>query len=109
MTADTFLLSDTHHDESTACQVKSILLHLIMAAIAHVFTISYVANQLDEDEDWLHELSTDMFPEDGRLWVYGVGDDGVPAFTKDGIENLRQIIADQRDAGRAPPQVNPTQ
>ena len=29
MTADTFLLSDTHHDESTACQVKSILLHLI--------------------------------------------------------------------------------
>jgi hypothetical protein len=82
---------------------------LIMAAIAHVFTISYVANQLDEDEDWLHELSTDMFPEDGRLWVYGVGDDGVPAFTKDGIENLRQIIVDQRDAGRAPPQVNPTQ
>ena len=26
MTADTFLLSDTHHDESTDCQVKSILL-----------------------------------------------------------------------------------
>ena len=50
-----------------------------------------------------------MFPEDGCLWVYGVGDDGVPAFTKDGIENLRQIIADERAAGRAPPQVNPTQ
>jgi hypothetical protein len=47
---------------------------LIMAAIAHVFTISYVANQLDEDEDWLHKLSTDMFPEDGCLWVYGVGE-----------------------------------
>ena len=31
MTADTFLLSDTHHDESTACQVKSILLHFIAA------------------------------------------------------------------------------
>ena len=29
MTADTFLLSDTHHDESTDCQVKSILLQLI--------------------------------------------------------------------------------
>jgi hypothetical protein len=84
---------------------------LIMAAIAHVFTISYVANQLDEDEDWLRELSTDIFPEDGCLWVYGVGEDGVPAFTKHGIENLRQIIADQRAAGRAPPhnQVNPTQ
>ena len=43
-----------------------------MAAIAHVFTISYVANLLGEDEDWLFELSTDMFPEDGCLWVYGV-------------------------------------
>ena len=65
-----------------------------MAAIAQVFTISYVANLLGEDEDWLFELSTDMFPEDRCLWVYGVGEDGVPAFTKDGIENLRQIIAD---------------
>ena len=34
MTADTFLLSDTHHDESTACQVKSILLHLKLHANA---------------------------------------------------------------------------
>jgi len=80
---------------------------LIMAAIAHVFTISYVANLLREDEDWLHELSIDMFPEDGRLWVYGVGEDGVTAFTQDG--NLRQIIADQRAAGRAPPQTKPAE
>jgi hypothetical protein len=78
---------------------------LILAAIALVFTIGYVANQLGEDEDWLFELSGDMFPEDGCLWVYGVGDDGVPAFTKDGIENLRQIIADQRNVGRAPPEL----
>jgi len=27
----------------------------------------YVANLLGEDEDGLHELSIDMFPEDGRL------------------------------------------
>jgi hypothetical protein len=60
---------------------------------------------LGADEDWLFELSTDMFPEDGCLWVYGVGEDGVPAFTKDGIESLRQIVAEQRAAGRQPPQV----
>jgi hypothetical protein len=77
-----------------------------IAAIAHVFTISYVANLLGEDEDWLFELS-DMFPEDGCLWVYGVGEDGVPAFTKDGIENLRRIVAEQRAAGREPSQVKP--
>ncbi len=80
---------------------------LILAAIAAVFTIGYVANMLGEDEDWLYDLSTDMFPEDGCLRVYGVGEDGVTAFTRDGIECLQQIIADQRAAGRAPPQVKP--
>src|SRR5437763_1642446 len=75
-------------------------------AIAAIFTIGYVANLLGEDEDWLHELSIDMFPE-GRLWVYGVGEDGVTAFTQDGIENLRQIIIDERTAGRAPPSIKP--
>jgi hypothetical protein len=75
---------------------------LIMAAIAHVFTIGYVANLLGEDEDWLFELSTDMFPEDGCLWVYGVDEDGVPAFTRNGIDNLRQIIVEERAAGHAP-------
>ncbi len=80
---------------------------LILAAIVHAFTISYVANLLGEDEDWLHELSIDMFPEDGCLWVYGVGEDGVTAFTEDGFENLRQMISDERAAGRAPPQVKP--
>jgi hypothetical protein len=35
-----------------------------------------------------------MFPEDGCLRVYGVGEDGVTAFTKHGIKCLRQIIAD---------------
>ena len=63
----------------------------------------------DKGEDWLFELSIDMFPEDGCLWVNGVGQDGVTAFTEYGTECLRQIIADERAAGRAPPQVKPTQ
>ena len=76
---------------------------LTMAAISAVFTIGYVANLLGEDEDWLFDLSNDMFPEDGCLWVYGVGEDGVPAFTRDGIDNLHQIIADERAVGNGPP------
>jgi hypothetical protein len=76
---------------------------LIMAAISAVFTIGYAANLLGEDENWIFDLSIDMFPEDGCLWVYGVGEDGGPAFTRDGIENLRQIIANERAAGRGPP------
>ena len=82
---------------------------LNLAAIAAGFTIGYVANVLGEDENRLYELSIDMFPEDGCLRVYGVGEDGVTAFTEYGIECLRQIIADERAARRAPPQVKPTQ
>jgi hypothetical protein len=80
-----------------------------LAAISAVFTIAYVANLLGENEDWLFDLASDVFPEDGYLWVYGVGEDGVPAFTRDGIEYLQQIIADERAAGRAPPQVKLTE
>ena len=80
---------------------------LIMAAISAVFTIGYVANLLGEDEDWLFDLSIGMEPEDGCLWVYGVGEDGVPAFTHTGTENLRQIITDARAGGKAPPQAPP--
>jgi hypothetical protein len=76
-----------------------------LPAISRVFTLSYVAEKLDEDEEWLHELQIDMFPEDGCLWVYGVGEDGVPAFTEYGIDCLKQIIADERAAGRAPPSI----
>lgn len=79
-----------------------------MAAVSAVFTITYVAKMLAEDEDWLDELSIDMFPEDGCLRVYGVGEDGVTAFTEYGIECLKQIIADERAAGRAPPNIQPT-
>jgi hypothetical protein len=76
---------------------------LIMTAISAVFTIGYLAHLLGEDENWICDLSIDMFPEDGCLWVHGIGQDGVPAFTRDGIENLRQIIADARAARRRPP------
>ena len=48
-----------------------------MAAISTVFTIGYVANPLGEDEDWLFELSIGMEPENGSLWVYGVGEAGL--------------------------------
>jgi hypothetical protein len=59
-----------------------------MAAIAYVFTSSYVANLLGEGEDWLFELSTGRFRDDGCLWVYGSRRGRrprLPAFTKDGI------------------------
>jgi hypothetical protein len=73
-----------------------------LPAISAVFTIGHVAKILGEDEEWLWELSNDMEPEDGCLWAYGIGEDGVRAFTKFGIECLQDLINDQRAAGAAP-------
>ena len=45
-----------------------------------------------EDEDWLWDVANEMDPEDGLIWVYGPGNDGVMAFTDFGIETLTGLI-----------------
>jgi hypothetical protein len=59
---------------------------------SHVFTIAHVAKMRDESEEWLWEVANEMDTEDGQLWVIGVGEDGVMAFTSDGIENLKDLV-----------------
>jgi len=68
-----------------------------------LYTLKYVADMLGEDEDFLHECSIEMFPEDGCLSAY----DTFPAseltehivlFTESGIENLKYIIEARRNA-----------
>ena len=73
-----------------------------MAAITRVYTIGHVAEMIGEDEDWLEGIAIDMEPEDGRLIVWGIGEDGITAFTDFGVENLQQIIKDLRALGKAP-------
>ena len=75
---------------------------LTMAAISAVLTLANVAEQLGEDEDWLHDLSINMFPEDGCLPGLRSWRRRHYPFTEYGIECLKQIIADERAAGRAP-------
>jgi hypothetical protein len=60
--------------------------------VYRVTTINRVAQDLGEDEDWLSDVASEMDAEDGRLWVYGVGEDGVMAFTDFGIETLMELI-----------------
>jgi hypothetical protein len=60
--------------------------------VHHVRTIGQVAKELGENEDWLFDVATEMEPEDGLIWVYGIGDDGVMAFTDFGIETLTELI-----------------
>ena len=65
--------------------------------VSHVFTLDYVAEILGEDEEWLFEIAEEMDTEDGQLWVVGVSEDGVVAFTDDGIENLKNLIVIHKD------------
>jgi hypothetical protein len=60
--------------------------------VHHVTTLERVAKDLGENEDWLFDVATEMEVEDGLIWVYGIGQDGVMAFTDDGIENLVNLI-----------------
>ena len=60
--------------------------------VHHVTTITRVAEDLGESEEWLSEVANEMEIEDGVIWVYGVGEDGVQAFTESGIENLIGLI-----------------
>jgi hypothetical protein len=51
-----------------------------------------IAEDLGEDEDSLRDVANEMEIEDGTIWVYGVGEDGVMAFTDFGIKNLIELI-----------------
>jgi hypothetical protein len=68
-----------------------------MAAVSHVFTIRRVAQILGRDEDLLWDLSDQLDPEDGKLWVCDIDGSETLAFSDFGIETLREIIADQVD------------
>jgi hypothetical protein len=60
--------------------------------VHHVHTIARVAEKLGEDEEWLWQVANEMDAEDGLIWVYGPGDDGIMAFTDFGIETLTGLI-----------------
>jgi hypothetical protein len=53
--------------------------------------------RLGEDEDWLRDVASETEVEDGVIWVYGVGKDGVLAFTDFGIESLIELIKMYKD------------
>ena len=65
--------------------------------VSSVKTLNLVAKELGEDEDWLFDIAAQMEPEDGVIWVYGVGDDGILAFTDFGVESLVDLIKMHKD------------
>lgn len=67
-----------------------------MAAITRVFTLEAAADILGEDIDLIDDISIDMEPEDGRLTIWGVGEDHAVGFTDFGLDSLRDFIRERR-------------
>jgi hypothetical protein len=79
-------------DAATISYSRSGRLIMHVNKVHRVTTINRVASDLGENEDWLSDVANEMDIEDGVIWVYGVGEDGVMAFTDFGIENLVDLI-----------------
>jgi hypothetical protein len=64
--------------------------------VHHVTTITN-GRKGSRDEDWLHEVAHEMKVEDGAIWVYGAGEDGLQPFTDFGIDRLIEPIQMYRE------------
>ncbi len=65
--------------------------------VHRVTTIDRVAADLGESIDWLYDVAREMDAEDGVIWVYGLGDEQLMAFTNFGIETLVDLIKIHKD------------
>lgn len=69
-----------------------------MASPTFAWTARFVAEQLGVAEDLIEEIaSMAMEPEDGRIFIIDSNDDNSPsvtAFTRDGIDYLREALRD---------------
>ena len=72
-----------------------------------VTTISLVAKQLGVDEELRWDVATGMEPEDGLIWVYGLNDEGVIAFSDYGIESLQELLAIHLENTKLPGPIEP--
>jgi hypothetical protein len=67
-----------------------------VAAPSYAITIRRAAEMLEEDEELLWEMATDMEPEHGRLSIYDINDRHTVAFTSDGMDYLREMLPEYK-------------
>jgi hypothetical protein len=65
--------------------------------VSHVRTIDLVAKDLGEDVCFLFDVAIQMEPEDGLIWVRGLGEESVMAFTDHGVDSLVELIKIHRE------------
>ncbi len=64
-----------------------------MALPTTFYTLSAVARMLGQDEDWLWLISCGMEGDEGCIGVIGPNEEYVVAFSKKGIEHLKELVA----------------
>jgi hypothetical protein len=72
--------------------------------VSRIGTLDRIAKDLCEDVDFLFDIAIEMEPEYGLIWVLGLGDECVMAFTDDGVDNLVDLTGIQRET---PPRDEP--
>ena len=64
---------------------------------SHVRTIDLVAKDLGEDVDFLFDVAIEMEPADGLIWIRGLDDESVMAFTDYGVDTLVELVKIHRE------------
>ena len=68
---------------------------LTLARVRVVYTAAAIAVQLGVSEDLVRLMAEELSDEDGCILVLGVSDeDWTPAFTSQGIDAVRELIAE---------------
>ncbi|AWC21274.1 hypothetical protein CO731_00723 [Aminobacter sp. MSH1] len=69
-----------------------------MATVTHVFSIDYVATLLDEDAELLQAIvsNDDNLSYGSSSSVYTGPDEAITSLTRDGIEELEQMLTNAR-------------
>ncbi len=69
-----------------------------MAAVTYVFTIEYVAELLEEDSELLQAIvsNDDNLSYGSIISVYTGPDEAITSLTRDGMEELEQMLAHAR-------------
>ncbi|MEZ5784265.1 MAG: hypothetical protein R3D70_22190 [Rhizobiaceae bacterium] len=69
-----------------------------MATVTYVFSIDYVANLLDEDPELLQAIvsNDDNLSYGSIISVYTGPDEAITSLTRDGMEELEQMLAHAR-------------
>ena len=64
--------------------------------VTSISRLQVAQSDLGVDEDLIHDITLGLEPEDGVIWVYGLDNDGILAFTDDGIEEVQRLLDEYR-------------